>query len=281
MKVELLQSISVAVLSVGLFLSAVGAFGTYYFGGKTERKTTSVEITEPDLPVRDEPPDERLASIVEPVTEAVVTPPPEPAPTPPAPAPTPPQKPPPVIVEHDVKPPAPVVEKVIAAKHEEPPVAPPTRIMPEPEPLVPAKVPEPPAPAKTVAIKKPPAEIKPARLEGLGIEPWQMEKMQQRLRTFDHGTITIQAPAGSDDAGRLAAALKEAFVAAGWRVVGVNVVKAGTDPKGITLSSGSFPPPAEVTTIFSALVSAGLKLSTDLDPSMGKQHAVLFVGSRP
>ena len=271
MKLELLQSISVAVLSVGLFLSALGAFGTYYFGGKSERKTASVEFTEPDLPVRGDPADERLAAIVEPVTEAAVAPPPEPTPTP-IPPPAPPQKPPPATADLIVKPPPPVAEKLAAAKPQEAPLAPPSRIMPEPEP---------PVPAKTIATKQAPADSKPHRLEGLGIEPWQTEKMLQRLRTFDHGTITIQAPEGSGEASRLAAALKEAFVAAGWRVVGVNFVKAGTDRKGITLSSGSFPPPAEVTTVFSALVSAGLKLSTDLDPSMGKQHAVLFVGSRP
>ena len=276
MKLELLQSISVAVLSVGLFLSALGAFGTYYFGGKSERKTASVEFTEPDLPVRGDPADERLEAIVEPVTEAAVVPPPEPTPAPPTltpvPPTAPPQKPAPATADLIVKPPPPVAEKLAAAKPEEAAPAPPSRIMPEPEP---------PVPAKTIATKEAPAASKPHRMEGLGIEPWQTEKMLQRLRTFDHGTITIQAPEGSDEASRLAAALKEAFVAAGWRVVGVNFVKAGTDPKGITLSSGSFPPPPEVTTVFSALVSAGLKLSTDLDPSMGKQHAVLFVGSRP
>ena len=36
MKPEALVSISVAVMFAGIFLSALGAFGTYYFRGRTE-----------------------------------------------------------------------------------------------------------------------------------------------------------------------------------------------------------------------------------------------------
>jgi hypothetical protein len=78
-----------------------------------------------------------------------------------------------------------------------------------------------------------------------------------------------------------AAALKEAFVSAGWKVTGVTLVKTDREQSGITLSSGTFPPPTEVTTVFAALVSAGIKLSTDLDPSQGKKAPILLIGSRP
>ena len=67
----------------------------------------------------------------------------------------------------------------------------------------------------------------------------------------------------------------------GSGIIDEDVVKTAREPSGLTLSSGTFPPPTEVTTVFSALVTAGIKLSTDLDPSQGKTHAVLFVGSRP
>ena len=134
-----------------------------------------------------------------------------------------------------------------------------------------------------VAIPEKPAPAKPVRvhLSGLGLAPWQLEKLLLRLRTVQHGTIVIQAPEGVEEALHFADALKEAFVTGGWTVIGVNPVKTAREPGGLTLSSGTFPPPVEVTTVFSALVTAGIKLSTDLDPSQGKQHAVLFVGSRP
>ena len=263
MKAELLQSISVIVLIAGLFLSALGGFGAYYFGGRSgpsdDRQTAAaVEIAEPDLPVREDETDARLASIVEPVAV-----PPE-HPTPPEP------RLPPVTADPIEELPLPAGEKM-----DEPadaaPVIPP-EIMLEPEPAV---------STTAIPLREPPAESPPPRLEGLGIEPWQLAKLLQRLRAFKNGTIAIQAPEGAGEALRYAGALKEAFVAAGWSVIGVDSVKTSRDPKGITLSSGTFPPPTEVTTVFGSLITAGIKIGTDLDPSLGKQHAVIFVGSRP
>ena len=263
MKVELLQSISVIALIAGLFLSALGAFGTYYFGGKSahsggRQASATVEIAEPELPVRADADDARLAAIVEPVA----APPREPRA----------QKPPPVTADLTVQLPQPVGEKLAADEPAEPALVTPQRIVLEPEPAV---------PTTTIPVKEAPPESTPPGSAGLGIAPWQMEKLLQRLRAFEHGTISIQAPEGSDEAWRYAVALKEAFVAAGWRVIGVNVVKASRNAGGVTLSSGIFPPPTEVTTVFGALITAGIKISTDLDPAQGKQHAVLFVGSRP
>ena len=260
MKSEALQSISVAVMVAGIFLSALGAFGTYYFRGRTETAQippppVAMKAAEPKLTVRDTARDAWLASIVEPVAVSNGKPP----------------APPPVLPEPDVA--LPPVAEMLA---EEPRV--------EAAPVVPPPIAMEPAPANsTIAIPEKPAPAKPVRahLSGLGLAPWQLEKMLLRLRTFEHGTIAIQAPEGSEEARRFADALKEAFVAGGWRVIGVDVVKTAREPSGLTLSSGTFPPPAEVTTIFSALVTAGVKLNTDLDPSQGKQHAVLFVGSRP
>ena len=71
------------------------------------------------------------------------------------------------------------------------------------------------------------------------------------------------------------------LAAAGWHVTALTPVKTDREIPGLTLSSGTFPPPTEVTTVFSALVSAGIKLSTELDPAHGKKPPTLFVGSRP
>lgn len=340
MKLEALQSLSVAVMFVGLFLSALGGFGAYFFSGGSEREgrahhSAQVESAEPDQQSREATPDARLAAIVEPVPEvtakqlslipepalppipektpaapapatpaATPTPPPpvakpatpEPAPpkpVAPAPAPTPvvakaaaPEKPAPA--------PAPIPEKAAPPKPVPAPAAPVAEIAkpakPEPE-LVVAKAATqpmvPPAPApetkpapvatETRAVAAAPA----ARTPQLGIEPWQKEKMLQRLRTFQNGSIAIQVPQGNDEALGFATALKDAFLAAGWHVTALTQVKTDSETTGLTLSSGTFPPPTEVTTVFSALVSAGIKLSTELDPAQGKKHAVLFVGSRP
>jgi hypothetical protein len=266
MKLEALQSISVIVLITGLFLSALGAFGTYYFGGRTEtaqrRPTPSpVRIAEQKLTVRDTARDAWLASIVEPVANSTSKP------LTLAPLPTPR----PVVADLTVTLP-PIAEKLIDESPGEATLVLPAPIALESEPAY-----------STITIPEKPASAKSAHAHfaGLGIAPAQLEKLLQRLRTFDRGTIVIQAPEGSEEAWRFASALKEAFVAGGWRVIGVKAVKTAREPNGLTLSSGTFPPPSEVTTVFSALVAAGIKLSTDLDPSQGKQHAVLFVGSRP
>ena len=261
MKAELLQSLSVIALIAGLFLSVLGAFGTYYFSGQSgpaddRQAVAEVEIAEPDLPVREAEPDARLAAIVEPVAEPVAAP-PEP-------------RLPPVTRDPVAELPLPADEKMDAPA-EAAPVIPP-QIALEAEPTV---------PTTAIPVREAPAEAPPPPPEGLGIEPWQLEKLLQRLRAFKNGTIAIQAPEDGGEARRYAGALKEAFVAAGWTVLGVDVVKAGRPAKGITLSSGTFPPPSEVTTVFGSLITAGIKIGTDLDPGLGKQPAVLFVGSRP
>ena len=260
MKPEALVSISVAVMFAGIFLSALGAFGTYYFRGRTEMAhrpppPVTLKADAPKLAERDTVREAWLASIVDPVAAPDDKP-----PAPPHAAPEPEVALPPVGEL--------LVEK---PRMETPPVAPPP-IAVKPAPAnPPAAIPEKPAPAKPVRV----------HLSGLGLAPWQLEKLLLRLRAVPHGTITIQAPEGVEEALHFADALKEAFVAADWTVVGVNVVKAPREPAGVTLSSATFPPPVEVTTVFSALVTAGIKLSTDLDPSQGKQHAVLYIGSRP
>ena len=268
MKTELFQSISMIVLIAGLFLSALGGFGAYFFSGKDapsddRPESAAVESAEPDLPVRLEETDARLASIVEPVAESI--PAPLQSPTPPKTTP-----PPPVKADPIVELPPPPAEKMDEPADAAPVT--PSQITLEPEPAV---------PSTAIPVRESAPESTTPNPDGLGIAPWQLQKLLQRLRTFKHGTIAIQAPEGSDEARRYAGALKEAFVTAGWSVVGVDAVKAGREVKGITLSSGTFPPPTEVTTVFGSLVTAGIKVGTDLDPSLGKGNAVLFVGSRP
>ena len=274
MKLEALQSLSVIVMFVGLFLSALGGFGAYFFSGGSERAgrataSAHVESVEPDLPARDPAAEARLAAIVEPVAEVSAkqfSPTPEPA-LPPLPE----KKPAPAA-------PTPVIAKtVIPEKVEEPP--PVAEKFPEPAPAKPTPVP---VLAKAAAPEiHPPADAPSSRKSPLGIEPWQREKLLQRLRTFQNGSIAIQVSQGNDEAMGFATALKDAFLAAGWHVTALAQVKTDRETSGLTLSSGTFPPPTEVTTVFSALVSAGIKLSTELDPAQGKKPPTLFVGSRP
>ena len=292
----------------GLFLSALGGFGAYFFSGGSERagrtqNSAQVESTEPELPVRDSIDDSKLASLTEPVAEvtakqiSLIPDPPLPPiaekPSKPAPAPVaktaPLAMPAPVIAAAkpatpEAKPAPPAIAKVTIPETKPAPM-PVAEKLPEPPPAVSpqemaktAKAEPAPAIAKTaIPETKPPA----ARPPELGIEPWQKEKLLQRLRSFPNGTIGIQVPEGNADALNFATALKDALIAGGWKVASLTEVKVDRDTPGLTLSSGTFPPPTEVTTVFSALVSAGIKLSTDLDPSQGKKHPILFVGSRP
>ncbi len=279
MKLEALQSLSVVVLVVGLCLSALGGFGAYFFSGGSERAGHAQAVAKSE-PAKsggskgDAAGQSKLAAIVEPVSEVTarqLTLNPDPKLTP-----LPEKQPAPKPVATPVSEPAPdASETVILEKKTAPAVA--AIQTPKPPEL------EPPAViAKTVIPEtRPPAETPGARHAELGIAPWQKEKLLQRLRTFQSGSIALQVPDGNEEAMGFATALKEAFLAAGWHVTGLTAVKTDRDSSGLTLSSGTFPPPPEVTTIFSALVSAGIKLNTELDPMQGKKHAILFIGSRP
>ena len=283
MKLEALQSLSVAVMIAGLFLSALGGFGAYFFSGGSERNgqaqnSAQIESTEPELPARDAAADARLAEIVEPVSEVTAKQlslipdpalPPVPE-KPPEPAATPPPK--PATPE-----PAPLIAKTMIPEKTEPLPPPVAEKLPAPK----LAKPEPAVTKAKPPGTKPAVETVAARTPELGIEPWQKEKLLQRLRTFQNGSIAIQVPQGNDEAMGFATALKDAFLTAGWHVTGLTAVKMDREVSGLTLSSGTFPPPTEVTTVFSALISAGIKLSTELDPAQGKKHATLFVGSRP
>ena len=287
MKLEALQSVSVIVMFVGLFLSALGGFGAYFFSGGSERTSLAtasahVKSVEPELPTRDTAADARLAAIVEPVPEVSAkqfSPTPEPA-LPPLPpkklATAPPAATPPEAKKTAPAGQVPVIAKtVMPEKVEEPP--PVAEKLPEPPPAKPA-----PVLAKAAAPEiHPPVDAPSSRKSQLGIEPWQREKLLQRLRTFQNGSIAIHVSQGNEEAMGFATALKDAFLAGGWHVTALTSVKTDREISGLTLSSGTFPPPTEVTTVFSALVSAGIKLSTELDPAQGKKPPTLFVGSRP
>ena len=314
MKLEALQSLSVGVMIAGLFLSALGGFGAYFFSGGSERpgraqSSARIEMTEPDLPMRDVGEDSRITSLIEPIDEVTARqlslnpdpalppipekpPAPEPVavstptakPVEPAPA--------PVVatteIPHTSPLPPPVAEKLspiaAAAAHLERSAPPKTESASQTAAIeIPEKMP-PPAPVAEKLPSRAASASAPTRAiaasASLGVEPWQKDKLLQRLRSFQNGALAIQVPEGNAEAMNFATALKEAFVSAGWEVTALTEVKVGPDQTGLTLSSGTFPPPAEVTTIFSALVSAGIKLSTDLDPSLGKKRPVLFIGSR-
>ena len=324
MKLEVLQSLSMTVMIVGLFLSALGGFGAYFFSGGTERTgrgPTSAQIvsSEPDLPERDSLADSdgggtdllaettarQLSLMPEPTLEPVAEklphppnagktePPAEESPAIPAieqPADLPPSPEKLPSTARITTPPEPSkIAKTVPATSI-PKTAPSKASAPADLAPVAEKLPERPEPPK-LAKKEPSPSISTGEIPetkasasaglGLGIEPKKLDKLLDRLRTFPRGTIAIQVPENNDEAMDFARALKEAFHTAGWTVASLSTVEGRRDTNGLTLSSGTFPPPSDVTTVFSALVSAGIKLSTDLDPKQGKKHPTLFVGSRP
>ena len=292
MKLEALQSLSLVTLIVGLLLSALGAYGTFRFSGENAREQRQEETASADAadPIEGALPAhgggaEKITAIIEPVIIDPVFVSPEPEPKADAPksgngvlAHLPP------VGEGPVEAPAEPVKPPVA-------VTPPLPAVPLPKPIVaaPAKTEppksEPPPPAPVAAVE--PRAVTPAEkprhapVPGLGLAPWQIEKLLLRLRSHSGGVVAIRVPEGNDDALQFAEALKTVFISAGWHVPGVEVVKTPRGNAGITLSSGTFPPPVEVTTVFSALVTAGIKLGTDLDPAQGKNKAVLHIGSRP
>ncbi len=254
MKVETLQTYCVAILILGLFLAAVGGFGAYFYGSKSDRlqrqHTASVVQTVDSrvmrLMARQPALETRLDAIARPAVA-------QPA-APPAPA--------AVAVHEPVPVPTPGQETRRVAV--EPPSAPAAKAPPE-------------APKQPRA--KSATDLRTS-LTVLGLTSQQGAAFVRRLRTQRGRTVVIHVPEGRFDALDRAQAFKNVFLAADWRVTGVQEVRSRRPARGMALSSGTFPPPMEVATILSALLSAGFQVETDLDPNQRQHRAVLFVGSK-
>lgn len=146
---------------------------------------------------------------------------------------------------------------------------------------VPVGSPDPPFPPPPLpTLSAVPAESD-APKKGYEFSPVQLEKMVQRLRSRAHGAVTIRAVKGNEEALGFARALQRLFVAAGWTTGAVEAVATEGNADDVVLSSGTFPPPAEVTTIFSALSAAGIPINTALDPNLPAQSVQLFVSAKP
>ena len=255
MKIETLQTYSVAILILGLFLAAMGGFGAYYFGSKSERlqrQHTAAVVQTVDsrvmrLLARQQALEMRLDS-----TERQTAAPPPPAP-------------PPVAVVAPAPPPTTIPGL---------PARPEAVASPAPRPV--ALAPQAP---KTLPRVKPATDLRTS-LTVLGVTSQQGAAFVRRLRTQRGRTVVIHVPEGNFDALDRAQALKNVFLSADWRVTGVQEVRSRRSGRGMSLSSGTFPPPMEVATILSGLLTAGFKVETDLDPNQRQHRAVLFVGSK-
>ena len=252
MKIETLQTYSVAILILGLFLAAVGGFGAHYFGSKSDRlqrqQTASVVQTVDSRVMRLLARQQALETRLDSIERRAVA-----------------KAPPPSVAVAAAEPvPVPITGLQPRAVADEPLPAPAVEAPPEPP-----KQPR----AKSATDLR-------TSLTVLGLTSQQGAAFVRRLRTQRGRTVVIHVPEGRFDALDRAQAFKNVFLAADWRVTGVQEVRSRRSGRGMALSSGTFPPPMEVATILSALLSAGFQVETDLDPNQSQHRAVLFVGSK-
>ena len=292
MKLETLQTYSVAILILGLFLAAVGGFGAYYYGSKSEwlqrQHTASVVQTVDSRVMRLLARQQALETKMDSVERQAAVPPAPPpvAVVPPKPVLTPI----PSVEPHPVAAVTPKPEPALISRLEPLPVAvAPPKAMPSAFPLF-EPLPIAAVPKAVPKIKVQPQQPKQPRskpasdlrvsLTVLGLSSQQGAAFVRRLRTQRGRTVAIHVPEGHYDALDRAQAFKNVFIEADWRVMGVQEVRSRRSGRGVALSSGTFPPPLEVATIHSAMLSAGLRVDTDLDPNQRQHRAVLFVGSK-
>ena len=256
MKVETLQTYCVAILILGLFLAAVGGFGAYFYGSKSDRlqrqQTASVVQTVDSRVMRLLARQQALEMRLDSIERRAVAQAPPPPPPPVA-----------VAVAEPVPTPIPgLVGRPVAS------VPPPSVPVAEVSPEIPRQL-----------RAKPITDLRTS-LTVLGLSSQQGAAFVRRLRTQRGRTVVIHVPEGKFDALDRAQAFKNVFLAADWRVTGVQEVRSRRSGRGMSLSSGTFPPPMEVATILSGLLSAGFQVETDLDPNQRQHRAVLFVGSK-
>jgi hypothetical protein len=147
---------------------------------------------------------------------------------------------------------------------------PPTKLPPG-KPLAPKTKPpgEQPVPAKT-------SQDKPRS----AITEQQQARLIRKLRAYPQHAIVIRAEAGEAHSVELAMALRAAFRDAGWEVAAVQLDSKRAPFPGLSLSTGTFPPPKEFVAAFGALEAAGFRVASNLDPNQGNRRVVLSVGAK-
>jgi hypothetical protein len=248
---ESLHSLSLAAVFVGLFVAALGGFGTMHFGREAERAEEGERLQVIQslsdnvglLELEQSGLRERIAvmekELVAPSHHGV----PVSAPATPAPAAPPAVTPPPIAVT-----PPPVAEGPANVEKSDP-----LEVLSE---------------AKAAVAKSP----------TLGAQ--QRATLVKRLSAHPNHRLSIQATEGDPQALELASALEAAFREARWKVQGVEIVKHHPPSSGLSLSTGVFPPSEEFITAYSALERAGFLVTSNLEPGQNGQEVVLFVGPK-
>jgi hypothetical protein len=297
---ETLQSLSVGIVFIGLFLAALGGFGALHFGQRATReeehqRTVAVQaLAEVVGSLRKEQGGllARVASVEEKVAEG---------PAPSALASTIPSfNPPPAVTFAPGSPVPPTSQKPPTSKAEPfalasaPPVTTPNPLLPhlppiasgpgpadEEEPAAPAikppRLPAPPAPAETSSPSSGPPSV--AAREEEGPLTWQKRiRLIKRLRNHPQHAIVIRAAAENAQAVKLAITLKSIFREAGWNVGEIEMVSRPLPAHTLLLSTGVFPPPKEFVAAYAALAGTGVLVTSDLDPNQSRQRVVVSVG---
>ena len=295
MRPETLQSLSVAAICIGLFLTALGGFGAFYFGQRApdtdeaQRTATVQTLAEIVSTMREEQRDllDRVAAVelktVTPLPSQIagVAPNSEPS-----------GNPLPSIFASAASPPAMLPSAPLelapatlstmpdllrphssAATH-----ASPSALAPEQgTPALPPKLPfssgsssksAPAAPAATADLEEPLSGPRRAKLVA-------------RLRDHPRQILIIRAAAGNPAALKLAITLKSVFREAGWNVGEIETVARHLPAHTLLLSTGDFPPPKEFVAAYAALAGIGFLVTSDLDPHQGRKRVVISVGPIP
>jgi hypothetical protein len=108
----------------------------------------------------------------------------------------------------------------------------------------------------------------------------QQARLVRKLRAHPQHAIVIRAEAGEAHSVELAMALRAAFRDAGWEVAAVQLDSKRAPFPGLSLSTGTFPPPPEFVAAFSSLEAAGFRVASNLDPHQGNRRVILSVGAK-
>lgn len=298
MNSEPLHSMSVVVLVFGLFLAAAGAVGLFFFGKEADRsherqqlvvlgglaeRVGEIQSDQAELHERvalldrkvsaaplvsAAPAEKPVAPAVPPAVAAGGTPVREPAAEIQA------EKLPPIAAgprKAEPKPakPAPSAPQVARRAIEKARPAPPVKVVRQPASSD-AKTSKP-------AVDAPRKSAQPGSKHSL--TEMQRARLIKRLRAHPHFSIVIRAEAGDARAVEMSTALRAAFHDAGWSVPDVQLDPKRAPFPGISLSSGTFPPPKEFVAAYGALEAAGLRVASDLNPRQPENSVVLSVGA--
>ena len=260
MNTEWLQSLSAAILMLGIVFAGLGGVGTYYFSHKAARENEeksvtkekelsawikTLEHTNEELRTQGTSPSEvtlyqlQQPDLTEPKHEPAV----QPGPTP-----------------------GEAITKAIQEQVAKPsPTVQPVRVQ---------------APVLISSIGTRAASPAPAAQTPVLTEK-QYQEIVDVLRKHAGKTITI-CSAGTNPRGMdFALSLKSTFEKAGWHVEGVKQIASPKLIVGLNLSAGTFPSPEGLVAAYMALTGAGLNVSQQLDSKLTGGQAQLTVGTMP